>query len=104
MEHARIVARIVKTIHAKAYALLVARLKEARRAAGVSQQDLARRLGCPQSFVSKYEHTERRLDVLEFLRIAAALRLDPCVPIREMLAFLETPRNVSRIRGRATGR
>lgn len=51
-------------------------LVEARASAGLSQQELAARLGRPQSFVSKYEHGERRLDVGEFVEIAAALGLD----------------------------
>jgi transcriptional regulator with XRE-family HTH domain len=39
----------------------------------MTQQDLARRLRKPQSFVSKYENGERRLDIAEFLEIAEAL-------------------------------
>ncbi|WP_318528217.1 hypothetical protein [Mesorhizobium sp. J8] len=35
-------------------------------------------LGRPQSFVAKYEGGERRLDVIEFLDVAAALDADPC--------------------------
>ena len=38
--------------------------------------ELAERLSRPQSFVSKYETGERRLDVVEFLEVAEALRLD----------------------------
>lgn len=52
-------------------------LAEARRAAGLSQAELSRRLGRPQSFVSKYERGERRLDVVEFGRVARALQIDP---------------------------
>jgi transcriptional regulator with XRE-family HTH domain len=48
-------------------------LRDARIAAGLTQVDLAKRLSVPQSFVSKYESGERRLDVLEFRRIATAL-------------------------------
>lgn len=52
-------------------------LVEARRKAGLTQVDLARRLGRPQSFVSKFERGERRLDVVEFLDIAQVLAVDP---------------------------
>lgn len=40
-------------------------LREAREDAGLTQVQLARRLKCPQSFVSKTELGERRLDVIE---------------------------------------
>ena len=39
----------------------------------MTQVELADLLGRPQSFVSKYERGERRLDVVEFLEIADAL-------------------------------
>lgn len=48
-------------------------LKEYRRAAGVTQVVLAQRLGRPQSYVSKYEQGQRRLDVVELLAITEAL-------------------------------
>jgi transcriptional regulator with XRE-family HTH domain len=49
----------------------------ARKKAGVTQVDLAARLGRPQSFVAKYEGGERRLDVAEYLSIARVLGGDP---------------------------
>jgi transcriptional regulator with XRE-family HTH domain len=48
-------------------------LVEARNRAGITQQELAHRLGKPQSFVSKYERQERRIDVPEFIAIAQAM-------------------------------
>src|SRR6185295_14010309 len=51
-------------------------LIEARKAAGLTQRDLALRLDRPQSYVSKYEHGERRLDLIEFLDLAAVLNID----------------------------
>ena len=48
-------------------------LKDARIKAGLKQSELADRLGVPQSFVSKYEIGERRLDVGEVLEICQAL-------------------------------
>ncbi len=51
-------------------------LKSIRREAGLSQQDLALRLQRPQSFVSKYELGERRLDIIELLEICEAIDLD----------------------------
>lgn len=51
-------------------------LAKARMRAGYTQQELARKLGKPQSFVSAYERGQRRVDVLEFIRIAQALAAD----------------------------
>jgi transcriptional regulator with XRE-family HTH domain len=52
-------------------------MNEARKEAGLTQQELAKRLKKPQSFVAKYEGGERRLDVLEFLTIARAIGAEP---------------------------
>lgn len=56
-------------------------LVEARRARGLTQSEVASRLQVPQSFVSKYERGERRLDIVELLRILRILELD----VREVL-------------------
>jgi ribosome-binding protein aMBF1 (putative translation factor) len=61
-----------------------AELSRACKDAGVTQQQLADRIGKPQSFVSKYERGERRVDLVEFLAIAEALGLDPCRFIRDL--------------------
>jgi transcriptional regulator with XRE-family HTH domain len=62
-------------------------LVEARKDQGLTQVELARRLHRPQSFVSKYEHAERRLDVVEFLEIVRAMGLDPCAFLRTLEAM-----------------
>lgn len=64
-------------LHTPAYQFLVSELKAARAAAKVTQAELSSRLGKPQSFVSKYENGERRLDVIEFLQVAYHLGADP---------------------------
>lgn len=58
------------------YDRAIALLKDARKSAGLTQTQLAERLGSRQQFVSKYECGERRLDVIEFLDIASVLGLD----------------------------
>lgn len=68
---------VVKSIFTGEYEVFLQRLISARKAADITQQELARRLGKPQSFVSKYERRERRLDVVEFVRICRALGVDP---------------------------
>jgi transcriptional regulator with XRE-family HTH domain len=52
---------------------LQALLREVRTEAGLRQADLAERLGQPQSFVSKYESGERRLDILELREVCQAV-------------------------------
>jgi len=50
---------------------------EVRKAAGLTQAELSHQLNRPQSFVSKYERGERRLDVFEFGEVARALSVNP---------------------------
>ena len=64
-------------IEAEHYRVVGACLAAARKWANVTQQELAARLGKPQSFVSEYERGQRRLDVVELLVIARALGADP---------------------------
>lgn len=63
--------------HSADYERLREALSKARKNKGLTQNVLAERLDKPQSFVSKYENGERRLDVVEFLSICEALELDP---------------------------
>jgi len=65
-----------KSVHTRAYKVLRERLVAARHAAGLSQQQLADKLGRPQSFVAKYENGERRIDLVELFEIAALLGAD----------------------------
>jgi transcriptional regulator with XRE-family HTH domain len=74
-----------KTIHTERHRKLRAMLVAERKAAGLTQTVVAQRLGKPPSYVAKYEGGDRRLDVLEFLDIAAAIGFDPCGPIRALL-------------------
>jgi len=64
---------------------LIGFIASARKAAGITQVELAERLGRPQSFVSKVERGERRLDVIEFCQVAEALGRDPANLLKEFL-------------------
>lgn len=59
-------------------------LVDARKTAGITQIELSIKLSRPQSYVSKYERGERRLDVVEFLAVVRALRGDPHFFIRNI--------------------
>jgi transcriptional regulator with XRE-family HTH domain len=51
-------------------------LADARRSKGITQTDLSDRLAKPQSYVSKFERGERRIDLIEVFEIAEALEVD----------------------------
>ncbi len=59
-----------KSIYSKEYKDIIERLKTARIEAGFSQQEIADKLGKPQSYISKIESGERRLDVAEMKKFA----------------------------------
>jgi transcriptional regulator with XRE-family HTH domain len=74
----------LKSLRSREHRAFIAVLVAARKAAGLTQQQLAARLRKPQSFVSKYETGERRLDVPEFIRVSRRLGADPADLIRQM--------------------
>lgn len=59
-----------KSVYTKDYEEIINRLKRARIDAGFSQQVVADKLGKPQSYISKIESGERRLDVAEIKKFA----------------------------------
>jgi transcriptional regulator with XRE-family HTH domain len=61
-----------KSVHTKEYKALRAELRAARERAGLSQRDLAAKLGVPHSWVAKVEAGERRIDVVELMWVASA--------------------------------
>lgn len=77
-----------RSVHSDPYQFLLARMVDARRDAGLQQTELAKRLGKPQSFVSKIERGERRLDVVEFLLLARAIGVDGLGIIADVAAEL----------------
>ena len=62
--------RTPKTLRSSEQLQFIALLRRARKAAGLTQQELADKLDRPQSFVAKYENGERRIDVIEFVALA----------------------------------
>ncbi len=64
-------------------------LRDLRENGGLTQADVATRLGRPQSFVAKYEGGERRLSAIEFIDVARALDLEPIAVLRQLLRALD---------------
>jgi len=68
---------LTKSLRSQSQRRLVSLLARARRESGLTQAQLAARLHRPQSFVSKIESGERRLDVVELVEVLRALHCDP---------------------------
>ncbi len=64
-----------KSTHTAEYRVLVELLREVRKSAGMTQVELAEKLGQTQSFISKCEKGDLRLDVVQLARICEALGL-----------------------------
>ncbi len=71
------IGAIQKSVFTPAYRKLIRLLVDARTKANLSQRQLAAKLGCHHSWVAKVELGERRLDVIEFVRLVRALGKDP---------------------------
>ena len=67
-------------------------LRQIRLDAGLRQVDLAKRLRQPQSYISKYESGERRLDLLELREVCRAVGID----LKDFVRRFEPQRRVKR--------
>ena len=65
-----------KSVYTKDYKEIIERLKTARIEAGLAQQEVADKLGKPQSYISRIESGERRLDVAEMKKFASIYKKD----------------------------
>ena len=84
---------MTRSVFLFSYGVLIQCLVDAHTGAGVTQWDLATMLQRPQSFISKVERGDRRLDVVEFLQITAALNVKPEPIIQAVLEALATDQN-----------
>lgn len=73
-----------KHLRSSRHKSLMAVLMAARADAGITQRELARRLGRAHSFVGKLESGERQLNVLEFIEVARALGVEPSALLRRV--------------------
>lgn len=76
----------MKSGSSEAYERFSRLLIEAREESGLSQQEVADRLGRPQTYVSRCERGVRRLDVIEFLEIAQAIGTNPIEFIKKLVS------------------
>lgn len=67
----------MKSIYKKQYKLLIEWVVSKRLIAGLTQVELASKLNKPQSYISKIESCERRLDLIEFIDICSVIKADP---------------------------
>lgn len=74
-----------KTLGSRRHEALIAMLIAKREAKGMTQTDLAEKLGQYQSFVARIESGQRRIDVIEYLDIAEAIGFDPKRVLSEVL-------------------
>ncbi len=79
---------MVKSLHTPQYGVFRSLMAELRETAKLPQSELAARLGAPQSFVSKYESGERRLDVIEFVSVCDALGVAPDLILKKLVKTL----------------
>ncbi|RYG96665.1 MAG: XRE family transcriptional regulator [Alphaproteobacteria bacterium] len=78
-----------KSIRSDSYLNSLWVVAAARRDRGLTQAELAGRLNKPQSYISKIETGERRLDIAEFYAIAVALEVDPTALFQQVVTSLK---------------
>ena len=81
---------MAKSIHTARHEALRQAIIEKRLAAGMTQQQVARKLRRYQSFVATVESGQRRIDVIEFLDFANAIGFKPDPVIRKISLVSET--------------
>ena len=74
--------KLGKTLGSARHKLLVGFIVSKRESVGMTQAQLAEKLGEYQSFVARLESGQRRIDVIEFLDLASTLGFDPAKAIR----------------------
>lgn len=75
-------------VSSPSYGVVARIVRDARVRAGLSQRELAKRLGKPPSFVANLETRQRRLDVVEFITLMRALGADEAAAFEELRAAM----------------
>lgn len=100
----RIKIEMEKSLHTDEYAVVVSLLREIRKTAGVTQVDLAKTLGQSQSFVSKYENGDTRLDVLQLRIVCQTLGTSLADFVVQLEKRLKPTTQKSRVKSSSTRR
>lgn len=75
---------MVKTIYASEYAAMLVMLRNKRIDVGMTQAELAQKMGVSRLFIGRCERGDRRLDVIELLAFCSALGIEPQKFIAEL--------------------
>ena len=85
---------MAKSLRSPRQRQLLELLVKTRQSRGLTQAAVAARLGKPQSFVAKVECGERRLDVIEFIELALAMKVRPVDLITRLESATASKRKV----------
>lgn len=72
------------SVYSIEYQMVIKALHEARVAGHITQEELGKALGRPQSFIAKVENGERRLDIVEFVHLCRLVGIDPVSIINKL--------------------
>lgn len=81
---------MARSLHTLAHRELVSAVVALRKAAGLSQRELAKRLGREQNFVGRIETGQRRIDLVEWVAICRACQADPEAQTITLVRKLDT--------------
>ncbi|MCA1867628.1 helix-turn-helix transcriptional regulator [Agrobacterium genomosp. 3] len=77
-----------KTIRSRGQSALVELIVEKRKNAGLKQEDVARALGQTQPWIAHLESKERRIDVIEYVRIAEVIGFDASEELKLLIPII----------------
>ena len=76
-----------KTLGDPRHKALIEFIIQKRKAAGITQIELAERMKVYQSLIARLESGDRRLDVVELIRLGEVLEFDASLAVRELMAI-----------------
>lgn len=86
---------MARSTHHQEYQVFLGLLRDLRVDAGITQIVLAKKLGNTQTFISKIERGERRIDMVEFVELCEALGVEPTAALVEFLSRCRGQRSPS---------